>query len=46
MSNLEEIKKARIAGIRADLAKYGISDTTEIIYNPSYEELYALETEP
>ena len=46
MSNLEEIKKARIAGIRADLAKYGISDTTEIIYNPTYEELYALETEP
>ena len=44
--NLEEIKKARIAGIRADLAKYGISDTTEIIYNPTYEELYALETEP
>ena len=46
MSNLEEIKKARIAGIRADLAKYGISDTTEIIYNPTYEELYALETKP
>ena len=46
MSNLEEIKKARIAGIRADLAKYGISDTTEIIYNPTYEELYALETDP
>ncbi len=44
MSKIEEIKKARIAGIQADLAKYGISNTTEIVYNPTYEELFAEET--
>jgi phosphoenolpyruvate carboxykinase (ATP) len=44
MSNIEEIKAARIAGIKADLAKYGINGTTEIVYNPSYEELFANET--
>ena len=27
-----------------DLTQYGITDTTEIVYNPSYEELYAEET--
>ncbi len=42
---MEQIKQARIAGIKADLAKYGIADTTEIVYNPSFEELYTLETE-
>ena len=26
-----------------DLTQYGITDTTEIVYNPSYEELYAEE---
>ena len=44
MSKIEEIKKARIAEIKADLAKYGIKDTTEIVYNPTYEELYEMET--
>jgi len=29
-----------------DLAKYGISGATEIIHNPSYEELFAAETDP
>ncbi len=29
-----------------DLTKYGITDTTEIIYNPSYEELFQAETDP
>ena len=29
-----------------DLSKYGINDTTEIIYNPSYELLFAEETKP
>ena len=29
-----------------DLAKYGISDVKEIIHNPSYEELFAAETDP
>ncbi len=46
MSKLEEIKQARIAGIKADLAKYGIKDTVEVVYNPSYDELFALETLP
>ncbi|HAN50493.1 MAG TPA: phosphoenolpyruvate carboxykinase (ATP), partial [Lachnospiraceae bacterium] len=27
-----------------DLTQYGITDTTEIVYNPSYEELFAEET--
>jgi phosphoenolpyruvate carboxykinase (ATP) len=29
-----------------DLTKYGITGTTEIVYNPSYEDLYAEETKP
>ena len=29
---------------KIDLTKYGITDTTEIVYNPSYEELFAEET--
>ena len=27
-----------------DLSKYGISGTTEIVHNPSYDALYAQET--
>ena len=46
MSNIEEIKKARLAEIKADLAKYGIEGTTEVLYNPSYDELRKLETLP
>ncbi len=46
MSKIEEIKKARIAEIKADLAKYGIKGTTEVVYNPTYEELYQQETLP
>ncbi|MBD5232968.1 MAG: phosphoenolpyruvate carboxykinase (ATP) [Bacteroidales bacterium] len=46
MSKIEEIKKARIAEVKADLVKYGIEGTTEVLYNPSYEELYKLETLP
>ena len=46
MSQLEEIKKQRLAGVKADLAKYGIADTTEVIYNPTYEELFAEEQLP
>ncbi|MCX4264072.1 MAG: phosphoenolpyruvate carboxykinase (ATP) [Muribaculaceae bacterium] len=46
MSKIEEVKKARIAEIKADLAKYGISGTTEVVYNPTYEELNAEETLP
>jgi phosphoenolpyruvate carboxykinase (ATP) len=29
-----------------DLSKYGISGTTEVVYNPSYEELFKAETDP
>ena len=29
-----------------DLLKYGIRDVTEIIYNPSYNTLFAEETKP
>ena len=25
---------------KVDLTKYGITGTTEIVYNPSYEELF------
>ncbi|MDE6928540.1 MAG: phosphoenolpyruvate carboxykinase (ATP), partial [Muribaculaceae bacterium] len=46
MSKLEEIKKARIAGIKEDLVKYGIEGTTEVVYNPSYDELFNEETLP
>ena len=31
---------------KIDLTKYGISGTTEIIHNPSYEELFVAETDP
>ncbi len=46
MSKIEEVKKARLAEIKADLAKYGIDGTTEVVYNPSYEELFEQETLP
>ena len=29
-----------------DLTKYGITGTTEIVYNPSYEELFEAEMDP
>jgi phosphoenolpyruvate carboxykinase (ATP) len=44
MSKIEEIKQARLAGVKADLAKYGIKNVTEVEYNPSYEVLYSEET--
>ncbi|MDE6655132.1 MAG: phosphoenolpyruvate carboxykinase (ATP) [Muribaculaceae bacterium] len=44
MSKIEEIKKARIADVKADLAKYGIKDVAEVVYNPTYEELFNDET--
>ena len=46
MSKIEEIKKARLEGIRKDLEKYGIDGTTEVVYNPTYDELYKEETLP
>ena len=29
-----------------DLSQYGIKDVKEVIYNPSYEELFKAETDP
>ena len=46
MSKLEDVKKARVEGILADLKKYGITGTPEVVYNPTYEELYKFETLP
>ena len=31
---------------KIDLSKYGITGTTEIVHNPSYEELFKEETNP
>ena len=31
---------------KIDLSKYGITGTTEVVYNPSYEDLFAEETKP
>ena len=31
---------------KLDLTKYGIFGTTEVVHNPSYEELFAAETDP
>ena len=31
---------------KIDLSKYGITGTTEIVYNPSFEELYEEEIKP
>ena len=46
MSKLAEIKKERLAGIKKDLEKYGIKGTTEVVYNPTYDELFKEETLP
>ena len=31
---------------KLDLTKYGITGTTEVVHNPSFEELFAAETDP
>ncbi|MBP1559168.1 MAG: phosphoenolpyruvate carboxykinase (ATP), partial [Oscillospiraceae bacterium] len=31
---------------KIDLTKYGITGTTEIVYNPSFEELFEAEMDP
>ncbi len=31
---------------KIDLSKYGIEGATEVVYNPSYDELFKLETDP
>lgn len=32
--------------VKIDLSKYGITNVEEIIYNPSYDELFKAETDP
>ncbi len=39
-------RKEELIMANIDLAKYGISDVKEIVYNPSYETLYKDETDP
>ena len=41
------IRKARSGKMAVvDLSKYGITGTTEVVYNPSYEMLFEEETKP
>ena len=42
MEVLYESEEEEMSAI--DLTKYGISGTTEIVYNPSYEQLFEDET--
>ena len=35
-----------LSKIKADLAGYGVTDVQEIIYNPSYEQLFKDELSP
>ena len=44
MCKIEEVKKARLAGVKADLEAYGIKGVKDVLYNPSYEELFKDET--
>ena len=37
--------KGQIKMKNIDLTQYGISDVKEVIYNPSYEELFKAETD-
>jgi len=38
--------KNRIKSVQASLKKYGITNTTELVYNPTYQELYNAELDP
>ena len=44
--NFKLIIRRNFAMKNLDLAKYGITGATEVIYNPSYEELFNEETKP
>ncbi|MDO5395413.1 MAG: phosphoenolpyruvate carboxykinase (ATP) [Bacteroidales bacterium] len=46
MSKIEEVKQARLAGVKADLESYGIKGVNEVVYNPTYDELFKEETIP
>jgi phosphoenolpyruvate carboxykinase (ATP) len=39
-------KEVKVKMAEINLSKYGITDTTEIVYNPSYELLFEEETKP
>jgi len=39
-------KEKEFDGMKIDLTKYGIKDVTEIVYNPSFDTLFAEETKP
>ncbi len=39
-------KRLNVRWQKSDLSKYGITGTTEIVYNPSYELLFEEETKP
>lgn len=43
---IENISKMKHAKIIRDLEKSGIKGNFEVVYNPSYEELYQAETDP
>ena len=43
---LHTAKGKRIKMAKFDLSKYGITGTTEVVYNPSYELLFEEETKP
>ena len=45
MINYERKEVSKMAA-KIDLTKYGITGTTEIVYNPSYEMLFEEETKP
>ena len=47
MVNPYKFKEKRLRNMaQIDLSKYGITGTTEIVYNPSYEVLFEEETKP
>ena len=44
MTHYYEKKEVKCKMAKIDLSKYGISGTTEIVYNPSYDVLFEEET--
>ena len=50
LSDIIYAAKVFVKGVKKmkniDLTKYGITGTTEIVYNPSYEELFEEEMKP
>ena len=46
LSSKKKRKEVKIQMAEINLSKYGITGTTEIVYNPSYELLFEEETKP